>query len=178
MFCIKCGAKIVEGAKFCQKCGAPAAASGPPSADGAQVSPAGKPAAASLLRNNRPRRRPMYPRKSPIQQGGRRHQEGRLRRRPLSSQVLHLPRGTREQVRPRRLASLAQTAKEPPTGSRFSNRRAARRTSLRWGSQAAESLSDTSPLAIRARACHPSPKRKQHTGPGSCAGLALRQLSL
>ena len=44
MFCIKCGAKIVEGAKFCQKCGAPAAASGPPSADGAQVSPAGKPA--------------------------------------------------------------------------------------------------------------------------------------
>lgn len=116
----------------------------------------------------------MYPRKSPIQQG-RRHQEGRLRRRPLSSQVLHLPRGTREQVRPRRLASLAQTAKEPnrqpvlqPPGSR--------RTSLRWGLRQRIPLRHL-PLAIRGRLSS-LPKRKQHTGPGSCAGLALRQLSL
>ena len=115
----------------------------------------------------------MYPRKSPIQQG-RRHQEGRLRRRPLSSQVLHLPRGTREQVRPRRLASLAQTARTQqaagsPTAGQPQNKPPV-------GSQAANP-SQTPPLAIRARLSS-LPKRKQHTGPGSCAGLALRQLSL
>ena len=145
MFCIKCGAKIVEGAKFCQKCGAPAAASGPPSADGAQVSPAGKPAGVPSAKQQAAEAAHVSP-QEPNPTGP---QEGRLRRRPLSSQVLHLPRGTREQVRPRRLASLAQTAKEPnrqpvlqPPGSR--------RTSLRWGLRQRIPLRHL-PLAIRAR---------------------------
>ena len=42
MFCIKCGAKIVEGAKFCQKCGAPVDASLSATPDLSGASPAEK----------------------------------------------------------------------------------------------------------------------------------------
>ena len=107
---------------------------------------------ASLLRNNRPRRRPMYPRKSPIQQGRRRVVSGAVpypakcctsRGEPGSR---YAPAGWPAWHRPPR----------NPTGSRFSNRRAAAEQAS-GGVSGSESLSDTSPW-LSGRACHPSQK--------------------
>lgn len=43
MFCIKCGAKLIEGAKFCQKCGTPAKTPTTPSAGAAHMPPVEQP---------------------------------------------------------------------------------------------------------------------------------------
>lgn len=43
MFCFKCGAKLIEGAKFCQKCGTPAKTPTTPSAGAAHMPPVEQP---------------------------------------------------------------------------------------------------------------------------------------